>query len=72
MTALHIASYKGYNNIIRYLCLKKRLDVDVQDIVSFTSCLCICDFILYVPSGWNHSFDVCSQARTLHVSEDTV
>ena len=46
VTALHIASYKGYKNIIRYLCLTKRLVVDIKDIVSFTSCLHYSDFII--------------------------
>lgn len=31
VTALHIASFKGHNTIVRYLCLKKKLDVDTQD-----------------------------------------
>ena len=33
VTALHIASYKGHTDIVRYLCLKK-LDANAQDMVS--------------------------------------
>lgn len=72
VTALHIASFKGHKDIIRYLCVAKRLTIDVQDTVSFIKVLHALVFILvlnapqqYIPSGWNHLFDVCGQARTL-------
>lgn len=31
ITSLHIAGYKGYNSIVRYFCLSKKLKVDTQD-----------------------------------------
>lgn len=36
MVALHIASFKGHKDIVRYLCVteRSRLKIDVQDTVS--------------------------------------
>ena len=35
MTALHIASCKGRSDIVRYMCLKGKMNIDAQDVVSF-------------------------------------
>lgn len=31
MTALHVASFKGHNEIVRYLCLQGKLDANTPD-----------------------------------------
>ena len=50
MTALHVASYRGLNNTVRNLCLRKKVKVDEQDEVLlhiFTECVYLCDNYLH-------------------------
>ena len=73
VTALHIATFKGHKDIVKYLCVNQRLAVNIQDNVNSCSHVHIIMMLRCAHHiEWDHSFDVRCQARTLRVSEDIV